>query len=148
MDSSALRGLIERIRRSDEAEPLRLEFNRLPPATVAEIDAAERLLGARLNPAIRTVWAELGAGDIGFAWIAGPGLNGPTSIVDQTSELRRWSQRELVAFSDDGTGNVFAFPVRDGRAIDEVITVDHETLELRSEDLSFGDWLQREAFRD
>ena len=92
--------------------------------------AVETELGARLPDDFRWFLQEFGAGDFAFATIYSADPDSDLSLLrNQSGGLKG-----LIAFSDDGTGNLFVFPVENDACHDRVLVWDHESGEVRSTD--------------
>ena len=95
----------------------------------AQLEQVEQALAVRLPPDYTWFLKEYGGGDFAFAAIYSADPTSHLYIVSQQDYL---GGAPAVAFSDDGTGNMFAFPVAHGVARDESVIHDHETNQLRS----------------
>ena len=102
-------------------------------ARIAEIESR---LGAHLPEHFRWFLQEFGGGDFAFAAIYSADPSSDLYLLaNQPSQTN-----EMVAFSDDGTGNLFVFPVKDGACQDRVLLLDHESGGVRP--TAYGDFLR------
>lgn len=104
---------------------------------------AESELGARLPDDFRWFLQEFGGGDFAFATIysADPGS-------DLNLLRNQPGAKGLIAFSDDGTGDSFVFPVEDDACQDRVLVWDHESGDSRPTDYaSFLEFVVRVALQ-
>jgi hypothetical protein len=120
----------------------------LPPDRKADADAldeVERQLGVCLPADFGWFLSEYGGGDFAFVAVYSADKGSDLYVVRNQP---RHANAPVVAFSDDGTGNLFVFPVKDGVADDVVLTLDHETGELaRVEADGFLRFIARQGLR-
>jgi len=77
----------------------------------------ERRLGSRLPDDFRWFLPKYGGGDFAFATLYSADSESGLDLVGNQSE----GTPGVVGFGDDGTGNVFVFPVDDGACRDRVL---------------------------
>ena len=95
-------------------------------------EALERELGATLPGDFVWFLSEYGGGEFAFAEVFSADEGSDLYILHhQIDEIAGTA----VAFSEDGTGNLFCFPVDGGRGEDRVVIWDHESDEIQE----FGD---------
>lgn len=100
------------------------------PPDEALLADAETELGVRLPDDFRWFLQEFGGGDFAFATIYS---------ADPQSDLNLLRNQPgpgkgLIAFSDDGTGNCFVFPVEGDACQDRILVWDHESGDARPTD--------------
>ena len=93
----------------------------------ADLVRVSRRLGVELPSDYAWFLREYGGGDFGLATIYSAEEGSDLYVIDhQPAE----SDEALLAFSDNGAGDLYVFPVKDGVAADTVLVRDHETGEL------------------
>ena len=92
------------------------------PADAEALRQVESDLQATLPDDYKWFLRTFGGGDFAFARIYSAD---PRSDLLVTSNQPGGGQ-SLVAFADDGTGNLLGFPIRGGACVDEVWVYDHE----------------------
>lgn len=136
--------LVAQVSEARQSHPIWFDLPSDEPPDEVRLGEFESTLAARLPDDFRWFLKEFGGGDFAFATVfsADPrsdlnlGLNQPPQIEG------------LVAFSDDGAGNSFVFPVEDGACQDRVLLWDHETSEVRPTGYgNFLDFVSRVALR-
>jgi hypothetical protein len=134
--------LVERLR---AAHPVWFDLDSDAPASEEQLAAIEAELGARLPADFRWFLATYGGGDFAFGELYSAD---PSSHV-RLPEMQAGLPARFVAFTDNGAGDRYGFPVRDGEARDEVLVHDHETGELEAtSDPGFLEFVRRTALRD
>jgi SUKH superfamily protein len=140
MQRSEFEQLVERARR---LHPRWFELNPDTPVDAMRLAAIENTLGARLPEDYAWFLRTYGGGDFVFAGIYSGDDESSFFILDNQDENQ---PPETVAFSDNGCGDLFVFPVVDGVAEDTVLFLDHETGELSSTEYDgFLDFAEREG---
>lgn len=88
---------------------------------------AEEALGVRFPSDFRWFLQTFGGGDFAFVTIYSLDPESDLNIRQNQPEV----DPKVLAFSDDGTGNLFVFPVTDGVCVDQVLLLEHESGEAR-----------------
>ena len=111
------RELLERYQSRDWGDTIRPQ----PGASAEEVCRAEQELGVRFPQELRGLLMELN-GDLDMLLSVG-------EIVEYSrAELSdRYPPGTLLYFGRDGSGGLFAYPVREGVAGPEIVFWDHET---------------------
>ena len=116
--------LVNRARRD---HPIWFDLPSDEPPDEELLAAAETELGARLPDDFRWFLQEFGGGDFAFATIFSADPGSDLSLLrNQPGDAKG-----LIAFSDDGTGNLFVFPVEGDVCHDRVLVWDHESGDAR-----------------
>jgi hypothetical protein len=111
----------------------------------ADLERVSRRLGVELPGDYAWFLREYGGGDFGFATIYSADEHSDFYVVDRQPGER---DQVLLAFSDNGAGDLYVFPVEGGVATDEVLWLDHETGELApSKPGGFLSFVARTALR-
>jgi hypothetical protein len=120
----------------------------LPSDAKADAEAlrqAQRRLGIQLPDDYAWFLSEYGGGDFAFAAIYSADESSRVYLVD-VQPLDGGA--DTLAFSDNGCGDLYVFPVENGVAADIVWIHDHETGERARDDSDgFLDWVARHALR-
>lgn len=93
----------------------------LAPARRAELEAS---LGARLPDDFAWFLETYGGGEFAFSVIYSADRESELYLVGRQDERLASG---AIAFSDNGCGDVYAFPSVDGVCTDTVVVLDHET---------------------
>ncbi len=139
------RRFAETVARVEDRHPTWFDLQRDEPLDPNQRVELEDTLGLRLPDDYVWFLCEYGGGEFAFAMIFS---------ADSASDLFILQNQEpslagrAVAFSEDGTGNQFVFPVVNGIAEDRVLIFDHEIGDLRqSEGGGFLDFVHRVGLR-
>jgi hypothetical protein len=142
MDRMSFAKLVEATR---SARPLWFD---LPPdarADTMDLEKVTKRLGVRLPDDYAWFLGAYGGGDFAFASIYS---------ADESSDLYVVSRQptsdklQMLVFSDNGCGDDYVFPVREGVATDLVLFHDHETGEVVPDQSDgFLDFVARHALR-
>jgi hypothetical protein len=135
------------------------ERDSLPAPTAAQLEAAERALGARLPPSFHYFLAHAGALRLDFwetLWVGGPELGWRDIVRVNRRERRRGLPGHLVAFHGNGGGDLLCFDTSRAGADGEcpVVFWDHEKPPAENlDDLcdsadGFAEWLWAEVERE
>ncbi len=104
-----------------------------------------RRLGVRLPDDYAWFLREYGGGEFAFVEIYSADASSDLYIVDKQASA---ADLNVLAFSDNGCGDDYVFPVENGVAADAVLFHDHETGELRPEASDgFLDFVARHGLR-
>lgn len=138
----AFEELVARLRRE---RPVWFDFDSDRIATVQDVEAMQADLGAELPQPYVQFLMSYGGGPLVFAWVYSADPDGDYFYRDRKEP---GLPRDLVAFSDDGTGCLYVFPVTDGKCEDRVLIWDGETREVRNTEIvGFVDFLAKVALR-
>lgn len=113
-------------------------------ADAEAISRAQRRLGIQLPDDYVWFLGEYGGGDFAFARIYSADEGSDLYLVDVQPDD---GGAEMLAFSDNGCGDLYVFSVEDGVAADVVWFHDHETGERARDGDGFLDWVARHALR-
>lgn len=124
MNHDDFSALVDRARRD---HPIWFDLPRDEPPDEQVLVDAEAELGARLPEDFRWFLRQFGGGDFAFATIYSADPGSDLSLLrNQPGDTEG-----LVAFSDDGTGSLFVFPVEDDACRDRVLVWDDELGDVR-----------------
>jgi hypothetical protein len=118
----------ERVRQARAAHPVWFDLEPDGTPTEQHLDELERALGVGLPADYRWFLTTYGGGDFALAAVYS---GDEASALYLPRNQPEHPPHGFVAMGDDGTGNLYGFPVLDGRGIDEVVLLDHETGEVR-----------------
>jgi hypothetical protein len=121
------RDFAELVEATQAAHPVWFDLPADRKADAEALDEVERQLGVRLAADFGWFLSEYGGGDFAFVLVYSADKASDLYVVRNQPTH---ANAPVVAFSDDGTGNQFVFPVQDGLADDVVLSLDHETGEL------------------
>ena len=141
MEREEFTQLVERLRAE---RPTWFDLPPDDPPDAVQLRAVEDALGARLPEDYEWFLREYGGGDFAFARILSAD---PRSDLLITGHQRDELPDGVIAFSENGVGDSYVFPVEDGVAQDRVLFFDHETGELSQSEPDFLTFLSRQAFR-
>jgi hypothetical protein len=136
----------QRLRQARTANPRWFDLESDGRPSNDQLDYLERELGAELPEDYRWFLTTYGGGDFALAAIySGDEASDLYSLRNQADPPRS----DFVAVSDDGTGDLYGFPVLEGRAVDKIVVLDHETGELLDSPmggfLDFVTWIAFES---
>jgi hypothetical protein len=124
MDRKSFAELVDAAR---TAHPVWFDLPSDALASDADLERVSCRLGVELPADYVWFLREYGGGDFGFATVYSADESSDFYVVDrQPSE----AGQVFLAFSDNGAGDLYVFPVEDGVATDEVHWLDHETDDL------------------
>ncbi len=95
-------------------------------ASDADLERVSRQLGVELPGDYAWFLREYGGGDFGLATVYSADEHSDFYVIDR----QPGKPDQMLAFSDNGAGDLYVFPVEDGVAADEVLWFDHEIDEL------------------
>ena len=92
------------------------------------------------------LWASIGAGTIGYAWVYSYSPDSDFAIFDVNRGPLQ-PRGDFVAFSDNGAGDYYGWRVADGKCHGAVLVLDHESGTWARSDATLSEWLERCALR-
>lgn len=132
------------VRRVHAEHPVWFDLPGDQPPTDEGLDRLQQEMGVKLPDDFTWFLKTFGGGNFAFASVYSADQSSDLYLIQNQSSR---GPAEFVAVSDDGTGNLLGFPVIDGKCVDEVEILDHESNELRPAQLGgFLDFLARTAF--
>ncbi len=142
MDRDEFRAIVERVKAD---RPVWFGLPSDEPPDEDQLRAVEQSLGARLPDDYTWFLREYGGGDFAFVRVLSADPGSDLAITAQ-----QWDELPdgVIAFSPNGTGDMYVFPVESGVAQDRVLFFDHETGELSPSEPDFLTFVSRNAFGD
>ncbi len=116
--------LVERLKRE---RSLWFELDSDPPATDAEIGAAEAAMGLTFPDEYRYFLRRFGAGYFAFGNVFSARESSDWNVAAKNAAARRVVGDDLLAVSENGVGDYYGFAVASGRCEAAVVFWDHET---------------------
>jgi hypothetical protein len=142
MDRASFAELVEATK---SAHPLWFDLPSDAKADAEALRQVQRRLGIQLPDDYAWFLSEYGGGRFTFAEIYSADDRSDLHLVDVQPVD---GGADILAFSDNGCGDLYVFPVEAGVAADVVWFHDHETEErARDESDGFLDWVARHALR-
>lgn len=142
MDRASFAHLVEATR---SAHPVWFDLSSDAKADAEALSRAQRRLGIQLPDDYVWFLSQYGGGDFAFARIYSADEASDLYLVDVQPVD---GGAEILAFSDNGCGDLYVFQLEHGVATDVVWFHDHETEERARDDSDgFLDWVARHALR-
>jgi hypothetical protein len=133
------------VRTVETARATRPQWFDVPQDAKADDDAlrhAEAALGVVLPEDYKWFLSEFGGGDFVFTAIYSADRSSSLYVVENQSLAE---SRSVVAFADNGCGDLYVFPVVEGVAQDAVSLLDHETDQITPLGIGFLDFVTRDG---